>query len=252
MHLMKEASPRFQRISSPRSAKSAQCWWLVLGRRLWQAWLSFWLRSSKVWTFLSRSHKLWLTDICTLGFKSKVEAYEVEARLTACQKVEFVPQEAAIYKDTTTHHLFFVVLRDGTKWAIDLCNAQFCATTTLDHESGVFPWADYMRQLKATPEDIIDVRPLLANKDTLVDMDLVGLPPTDRTTLIPRDQLHAKAEMLAILTPEGVLLSWPIRKCGTIDQLFTLPTGDYNRVVGVLKEHYSEILAETPWEMFEI
>jgi hypothetical protein len=175
MHLMKEASPRFQRISSPRSAKSAQCWWLVLGRRLWQAWLSFWLRSSKVWTFLSRSHKLWLTDICTLGFKSKVEAYEVEARLTACQKVEFVPQEAAIYKDTTTHHLFFVVLRDGTKWAIDLCNAQFCATTTLDHGSGVFPWADYMRQLKATPEDIIDVRPLLANKDTLVDMDLVGL-----------------------------------------------------------------------------
>jgi hypothetical protein len=39
---------------------------------------------------------------------------------------------------------------------------------------------------------------------------------------------------------------------GTIDQLFTLPTDDYNRVVGILKERYSEILAETPWEMFEI
>jgi hypothetical protein len=193
-----------------------------------------------------------MTDIFILGFKSKVEVYEVEVRLTACHMVEFVPQEAAIYKDATTHYLFCVILRDGTRWAIDLCNAQFCTTTQLDHEIGVFPYNDYMTQLKATTEDIIDARPLLSNKDTLVDMDLVGLPPTDRSPRFTRGCLHAKAEMLAILTPEGVLLSWPVRMCGTLDQLPKLPVDEYNRVVCMLKLHYSEVLAETPWEMFQV
>jgi hypothetical protein len=72
------------------------------------------------------------------------EAIRPQARRYA----RFVPQLSASSADPPVTWLFRATLRDGSTFAIDVCNAQYTASTVEDTHCGVFPWDQYMERLR--------------------------------------------------------------------------------------------------------
>jgi hypothetical protein len=193
-------------------------------------------------------------ELTSVGLKSKVEIHEVKiitARPAARHKFIFVPLEATVHKDYETHHLFSVGIYGDQMWALDLCIAQYCSTTPLEHECGVFPYIDYTMRLQSTiPEDLISIRPLLTNKFEAVDLNHIGSPPTEILGRYTLDRLHAMAEMFAISANETIIERFPVKITYTWHQLASLPQADYDRAVASFKKGYDNFLTAISKEMF--
>jgi hypothetical protein len=187
------------------------------------------------------SVSLMVTDTYTLGSNSKVKIREIVVRTTARHKVKFVPQEAAIYKDTTTLYLFSVVLRDGMQWALDPCNAQYCFTTPLQHECGFLPWDEYMINLGVSP-GYVHSQPLLTYKLAAIDLIRAGFLPKGKLGRCSPDRLHVMAEIRAISVNEAILDYFPVKTRCTWVLFSNLPQDEYDRAVACFEDGYSGLL----------
>ena len=163
------------------------------------------------------------------------EAIRPQARRYA----RFVPQLSASSADPTITWLFRATLRDGSTFAIDVCNAQYTASTVEDTHCGVFPWDQYMERLRVEVGGAFVGLGFCATRRTRTDM--TGTVEDVASGIFTAADKQTVAEVLAMSIIAVVSMALTHSTKGlTMAKLVGLPSSDY--VTGV--QHFRFCLQE--------
>lgn len=144
--------------------------------------------------------------------------------------VRFVPQGAAGAKSPKESWIFCATLRDGSQFAIDLCNAQYNMTTAQEHTSGVFPWEQYMQRL-AIPGGIpVKTQHLVYCFTDSVAAKFKGTAQDADAGRFVEEDLRIAAQVRASGTLNITLMALPLsNKMGyTLAQLMSLKSAEFD------------------------
>ena len=109
-----------------------------------------------------------------LASKFKIKIKEVAIRPRVRRLTRFVSRISVPGEDTSISWLFRATLRDGSSFAIDVCNAQYSVNSLEDADRGVFPWEQYMERLSVTHGDLVREQALEACLRAQMTADLTG------------------------------------------------------------------------------
>jgi len=145
--------------------------------------------------------------------------------------------------------MFRATLRNGQKFAIDLCNAQYNFTTRAEHKHGIFEWDSYMERLLTADRTSIDAQPLISNVIRVSPTSVSGnLADGQAGTFVEADikstaEIKARSNVMTIgtlLGARGMPLTFPEQECyTTLPKVMSRSSTDHEHakeVVGFLKQ----------------
>jgi len=150
--------------------------------------------------------------------------------------VRFTSQEFPVGDIDGTHTLFRVTLKDGSAYAIDLCNAQYRMTTALEHEHAMFPWDGYLERLSVDEDNIESITSAPSAVLALINYQI----PSERLEAMKagtyvRDDVHTATNMLIASDYAKAAIDWE-SVCGTsMLKLFGLPQENYDSIIKRIK-----------------
>jgi hypothetical protein len=134
-------------------------------------------------------------------------------------------------------------LRDGSTFAIDVCNAQYAASTPEDAFCGVFPWEQYMERLSVAKSDIIDTQVLNSSANMRLRTKLVSTLASVKAGVMAAEEKHCSADIMAMMIQEvtrGLIYRSP--KSVAVEKLTLLPSSDYEKEVNNFKAVHQRCL----------
>lgn len=81
-------------------------------------------------------------------------------RPEATRFLHLLPHGNTSLSKGSTSWVFRATLPDGSKFAIDLCNAQYSTTTAEQRYRAIFPWDEYLQRLEVPNGPPLDTQPL--------------------------------------------------------------------------------------------
>lgn len=155
--------------------------------------------------------------------------------------MRFNPQNGPASENDGTYCAFRVTLRDGSTYAIDLCNAQYQTTTVLEHEHAIFPWDAYLERLSVSESDLLDTKPALSTASTVCCTETYLIPSGRledmEASIYLREDVQVSTEAFTWSCYRNALLDWE-GACGmSTVKLLSLPRDHYESAIGILKRH---------------
>jgi hypothetical protein len=162
-------------------------------------------------------------------------------RPKARRSVRFVPRGSSSSVDQSVGWLFCAILSDGSKFAIDVCNAQYTVNTADDAVCGVFPWEPYMRRLSVAHGDIVAHQYLSYCLDNRYSAGLTGTAKDVEAGIFTAEDKEGAAEICATAVHTIVSVVMELKHGGlTITKLMGLPASGYEEGVNSFKAVYQQ------------
>lgn len=183
------------------------------------------------------------TILTTTGTNDKIQIKEIALRSKAHRFVRFVPQRSSSLADPSVGWLFCATLRDGSKFAIDVCNAQYTVNTSEDANCGVFPWEQYMTRLSVSHGDLVSEQDLGFCLNTPYSADPTGTARAVEAGILTLEDEQCVAEIFAssVTTVSPMVLSFKHDGL-TLTKLLDLPASGHEEGVVIFKAGHQQCL----------
>jgi len=162
---------------------------------------------------------------------------EVAVRLKTRRFTRFVPRIPAPSVDPSVSWIFRATLKDGSAFAIDVCNAQYTVNTPEDADRGVFPWEQYLTRLRVAPGDVLDEQALGSRVKIRYTETLTGTVEELQAGIITPEDKQNVAEHVAMAV--GLVASTnmlPEHGGLTVPKLIGLPSPGHEEGLNKFKD----------------
>jgi hypothetical protein len=177
------------------------------------------------------------------GTKARIQVKEMAIRPKARRFVHFVPRSASSSADPSVGWLFCATLSDGSKFAIDVCNAQYTVNTSEDPVCGVFPWEQYMERLSVTHGDLVGHQYLGYCLDNRYTAGMTGTARDVQAGIFTLKDKECVAGIFATGTYTLTSAVLHLKNGGlTMSNLVGLPTSGYEERLNIFKARHQERL----------
>jgi hypothetical protein len=169
-----------------------------------------------------------------LAAKSKIKVQEVAIRPRAHRFTRFVSRISIPGQDTSICWLLRATLRDGSTFAIDVCNAQYAGNTTEDSGCGVFPWGPYMERLSASQGNVVSEQALEFCSTVVYNYSMTGNLGDVRAGRLTVADKRSLSEFMVSKATSSSHRTLPRDKGGvklTLDKILRLPSSGYDEGV---------------------
>jgi hypothetical protein len=171
-----------------------------------------------------------------------MEVSEVAIRPKARRFAQFVARDPA-YTTGSVCWVLRATLRDGSTFAIDVCNAQYAASTPEDALCGVFPWEQYMQRLSVSDSDIVNTQILGSIGNQRLGTKMTSPLASAKAGVMTAEDKQCSADIMAMMIQE-VTSGGVIRPQNgvAIRKLMFLPSSDYDEEVEIFKALHERCL----------
>lgn len=163
--------------------------------------------------------------------------------------VSFAPFDGTSPYRPGTYWIFrATLLRDGTSFAIDPCNAQWMCTTTEERKCGLFHWASYLQRLSTKsfehPADT-DIQGLRSHAPKS-DVYPVGNIRDARNNIFVDTDIKSTAESMASSSLVIACVTLSFKTKASLKRLMARTSSDAQHAedVKVFKDHVQEVIKE--------
>ena len=175
------------------------------------------------------------TSLTWLASKFKIKIKEVAIRPRVRRLTRFVSRISVPGEDTSISWLFRATLRDGSSFAIDVCNAQYSVNSSEDADRGVFPWEQYMERLSVSHGDFVREQTLEACLRAQMTADLTGTVADVQAGILTA---HDKQIVARVFVSTLVMLTLTTLPCLyglTLTELMGRPSPGFDEAVKTFK-----------------
>jgi hypothetical protein len=158
----------------------------------------------------------------------------VAVRPRAQRFTRFVSRISVPGHDKSICWLFRATLKDGSTFAIDVCNAQYTVNTSEDSGCGVFPWKSYMERLSVSKGDLMNEQALGFCYTVRYNAGLTGNLEDARAGRLTVADKQCLSEFMVSKAAQGTSRTMPCDVDAaklTLDKLLRLPSSAYDEGV---------------------